>query len=53
MFIGAGGEYWWVMKINFVGKVGLEMALQTTELGLDWCCFRSFSRFLCVCPTYK
>ena len=26
MFIGEGGEYWWVMKINFVGKLGLEMA---------------------------
>ena len=25
MFVWAGGEYLWIMKINFVGRVGLEM----------------------------
>ena len=25
MFVWAGGEYLWIMKINFVERVGLEM----------------------------
>ena len=25
MFVWAGGEYFWIIKINSVGRVGLEM----------------------------
>ena len=27
LFVWAGGEYLWIMKINFVEKVGLEMVV--------------------------
>ena len=31
VFVWAGGEYLWIMKINFVGRVGLEMVAEAHD----------------------